>query len=268
MFEDNNLKVYPTHIHYFVKGAFGVNEDISIPINQVSSIKIGFVNVTVETNGGKKYKFISGKQNEFRDVVFKAQQMIFQPQNADFQASDLNELKPGSVNADLKNDNNVVTAKTEVSDNLKFKHVSWKEQLKRFFIGFVVIVGGTLALVFLVTFFGNKGSGAPAQNDLKETETVKAGDTVILNINGKNGDCSGIIWLGKTKQAEDEITKASIAQDSYGIYEIFARGEAMQVKNCVKAKAIDLEFSISQVRILEGDQAGNAGWLPSEWVIK
>ena len=68
------IKVYPTRVE-FKSGAGTQN----IPINQVASIQLGmmgFMQIIIETSGGKKYKIPTNKKKEVKDAIYKAQEAI------------------------------------------------------------------------------------------------------------------------------------------------------------------------------------------------
>lgn len=54
----------------------------SVPINQIASIKlgmVGYMQVVIETTGGKKYKIPCIKKKELREAIYKAQSSPSQP---------------------------------------------------------------------------------------------------------------------------------------------------------------------------------------------
>lgn len=86
-----------------------------------------------------------------------------------------------------------------------------------------------------------------------------------------SSDSSGIVFIATTPEAFDEMTKALIAQDAYGMLQLAAEGKVFGVTNGTRVKVIDIGFTKKRVRILQGvtpvdqDKVGLAGWVPYEW---
>ncbi len=74
------------------------------------------------------------------------------------------------------------------------------------------------------------------------------------------------VHLAIDKQAFDEWIKACVAKDYIGMLELQASGRVFTVPNVTKVLVIDSSFASREVRILEGDAFGKAGWLPYEWL--
>lgn len=65
------IKVYPDRIDF--KSGAGRQ---SVPITQIASIKqslIGFMRITIETTGGKKYKIPTLHKQAVQDAIYEAQ---------------------------------------------------------------------------------------------------------------------------------------------------------------------------------------------------
>lgn len=144
-----------------------------------------------------------------------------------------------------------------------------------------VIVGFIILLIVLGTVFsGDKD---------KKTETVKnieqpANTTPIptkaarINTMGQEGylrlpdnnDPSQLIVLGETKEAQSQITKSLIANDTQGLIEI---PNILAVPVGSKILIIDFASGIKRVRILEvpdqkySDKVGKTGWAPIEYLF-
>lgn len=98
-------------------------------------------------------------------------------------------------------------------------------------------------------------------------KTISLGDEVILNFNDDKTKCDEQkMVLGYEKKDAEQVTKSSVAKDTEGLVELILQGRGFAVKNCTKAKLIESGFGYRKVRILDGDTAGQAGWLPTEWV--
>jgi hypothetical protein len=123
-------------------------------------------------------------------------------------------------------------------------------------------------LIIFIASGDEKSTPAPANTPTATEQTLSIGEEGIINYNTDRNDCSGQAILGISKEAQDKITKASVAKDNVGLAQLVLTGEAFMVNNCTKVKVIDSAMFLRQVRILEGEQFGEAGWLPYEWVIK
>ncbi len=94
---------------------------------------------------------------------------------------------------------------------------------------------------------------------------AKLGDNV--RVSTKADDCSGELILARTKEAEDEMIRLASLGDSLGVAKMTISGEAFYIPNCTKAKVINFGSmnTLKEVRILEGKELGESGWVPSEW---
>lgn len=74
--------------------------------------------------------------------------------------------------------------------------------------------------------------------------------------------------LANTKTDLDALTKTYLANDTAGIEEFLVGGRGFVVANGTKVLVIDTGVGVRKVRVLEGDQINNTGWLPMEYVSK
>ena len=74
--------------------------------------------------------------------------------------------------------------------------------------------------------------------------------------------------LANTKTDLDALTKTYLANDTAGIGEFLVAGRGFAVSNSTKVLVIDTGVGVRKVRVLEGDQINNTGWLPMEYVSK
>jgi hypothetical protein len=70
--------------------------------------------------------------------------------------------------------------------------------------------------------------------------------------------------LGTTKGAFDELVSAKAANDRHGIGELLVSGRVFTVPSGTRILCLDLGFTKSKVRILDGEHAGAAGWTYTE----
>jgi hypothetical protein len=82
IFETNYLgfwiKVFPSRVDF----KSGPGEQ-SIPINQISSVQlgmVGYMQIVLETAGGKKYRIPCLKKKEVQEAIYKAQELFSKPQ--------------------------------------------------------------------------------------------------------------------------------------------------------------------------------------------
>lgn len=104
------------------------------------------------------------------------------------------------------------------------------------------------------------------QSPTHNKPTRSIGSTVKLCINSQCGGQNQGIILAVEKDDHDELLKALIAEDWQGVYEFLVSGKGFSVDGGTQALIIDNSWTVTRVRILEGDQKGKAGWLATEWV--
>ncbi len=74
------IKVFPNRVEF--KAGAGTQ---NIPINQIASIQlgmIGYMQIIIETAGGKKYKIPCLKKKEVKEAIYKAQDALLSGQNS------------------------------------------------------------------------------------------------------------------------------------------------------------------------------------------
>ena len=74
------------------------------------------------------------------------------------------------------------------------------------------------------------------------------------------------VFLAIDISSQDAFTKAAIAKDYIGMQRLVSTGRVFEVPANTRVLVIDRKTFIRQVRVLEGPQAGRAGWLPMEWI--
>lgn len=72
--------------------------------------------------------------------------------------------------------------------------------------------------------------------------------------------------LGVDDDAFDALSEARVANDPAGRREVLLSGRGFTVPEGTRVRVIDNGFVKKRVRILEGQYAGEAGWVPFEWV--
>jgi hypothetical protein len=129
-------------------------------------------------------------------------------------------------------------------------------------VGCVIAVIVLLALALVI---GNSGStkgskgNAPAKT-ARPSAKAPAGPTMLYV-----GSLDKIT-VARTKDALDRFSRAAAKKDRYGFAELALRDEVFLVPNRTRVLVIDYGFVTHQVRILEGEHAGETGWVPREWI--
>lgn len=116
-------------------------------------------------------------------------------------------------------------------------------------------VGPMLLAAFIVAC----GGGAP----LAYEPEWAAGREGRLQV---DGGADQLILLALQRDDVEAVGKALRAGDGAGIVELVRRGRALLVSNGTKVLVIDTAVFVRQVRVLDGDQAGRAGWIPTEFI--
>lgn len=95
----------------------------------------------------------------------------------------------------------------------------------------------------------------------KPAAIAGVGSDVLLNAGDKLKD----LFLGRTKDDFDRLLDAVNANDDYGKAELLLAGRVFMVPRGTRARIIGVSWTMRQVRILEGERIGAAGWVPLEW---
>ena len=125
-------------------------------------------------------------------------------------------------------------------------------------------------LIFiLIVAFVLIGSGcgtSTTQPSTPPTPSLRIGDECIINRFEDKTRCELMTALSVNEDEYDEIFTSMEADDMIGLATMIIEGRAFLVDNCTKAKLVDTDVFMRRVRILEGEMAGEAGWLPMEWI--
>jgi len=108
------------------------------------------------------------------------------------------------------------------------------------------------------------GRAAPSEAERPEAPTVapNVGDGSYLRL----PDSDAEVVLAVDLDAFDEFVKASVATDKYGIAELMLAGRIFSVASGTRVLVIETKLFKNRVRIVEGPETGQAGWVPFEWV--
>lgn len=110
---------------------------------------------------------------------------------------------------------------------------------------------------------------APApEQPQQEAEPKGNGGAIGSEARLYTGSGGSPILLGVDEEACNEIIKAYIAKDKYGLRDLWSTGRAFAVPNNTRVLVLDIGWiGTRRVRILEGESAGMAGWVIKEFVF-
>ncbi len=118
----------------------------------------------------------------------------------------------------------------------------------------MILILLTLAVVGLLILGAVVGSG---------TSDYSVGDNVRIYESGLT-----TVTVAVDGDAFDALTSAAVANDAVGYENVLLSGRAFTVPNGTRALVLDKGFTKTKVRVMEGANAGQAGYVPREWVEK
>ena len=135
---------------------------------------------------------------------------------------------------------------------------------------FLVIL---LALFLIFVFSVGKSANKVAEEDVSGVTapvTTASNQNKLPNI-GSEGTVSVVgqnqVLLTRTQEAQEKFSKAALAKDTTGLTELVLDGEAFFVKSGTKVLVIDRgSLGVRKIRVLDGDFAGETGYLPMEYI--
>lgn len=92
---------------------------------------------------------------------------------------------------------------------------------------------------------------------------ISRGDTAFLRVSGQDD-----VLVATTEKNLDALVHSAVSKDSYGMAEMVLDGRAFYVDSGTKVLVIGLSggWTTANVRILEGKNYGDSGWVPIEFV--
>lgn len=124
------------------------------------------------------------------------------------------------------------------------------------YIGILGILGAAIFFAVMVTnlFSGNSGS----------SNVVAVGEEAWISVGSKSTP------IATTKDYYDEIQKALLAKDWGVLRQMIIQERAFVVDEGTRVLVIDKswDWTMVQVKVLEGSQAGKVGWVANEYVTK
>jgi hypothetical protein len=126
------------------------------------------------------------------------------------------------------------------------------QKTKKGCLGCLGLIGFCLVVAFIIALSskGDKNSVVAPMHGQARLHTPKTDSTL----------------LGVTPEDLEKMIDAYNKGDKYGTGELALSGRTFFVKNNTKVLVIDSSVNYREVRILEGDQTGKAGWCPQEFV--
>jgi hypothetical protein len=76
-----------------------------------------------------------------------------------------------------------------------------------------------------------------------------------------------LIPVAVDEAAFDEMNHAAVVKDEPGLRQLVSAGRVFNVRRNASVRVIGHTLAKTQVRILDGPKAGQAGWVPYEWVV-
>lgn len=74
-------------------------------------------------------------------------------------------------------------------------------------------------------------------------------------------------FIPYTESTLDDFCEVVRIRDEYGLQEILNSDRGFFVASGIRVLVIDSTFGKRKIRILEGPNAGSAGWILMEWVV-
>lgn len=142
-------------------------------------------------------------------------------------------------------------------------------------IRFIAVLAGVAlcigCIAFVVMPFGGRGgaitppaAAPPAAPAAPAKSFLRPGDQGRAQVDGAAGP-----FLANTPDDYDAFVKAAAAKDTAGVAQMVGQGRLAQIPNGTLVQVIDFTGVLDtkyRVRVLEGAQAGRAGWVPTEFI--
>lgn len=144
--------------------------------------------------------------------------------------------------------------------------MDWKKgpSQKQVFAGFIII-GGVVVLALLIysAFLPSGNSGRTEPSSQHSTLLMPGDDAHVVP--------GSPILLPLDEATEEEVVKLSVAKDEIGLSKLVLSGRAVLVPGGTKVKVIEVNGILDvkcRIRILEGDEIGQSGWVPANFIGK
>ena len=126
---------------------------------------------------------------------------------------------------------------------------------KKGLIGFAVV-----AVIFVAILGTCIGALLEPTDETAATMYVGVGDEGLLFSE------SALPYVCVTEETFDKLIAASVANDKIGFNQLIMSDAVFAVAQNTKVLVIDSTFGKRKIRILEGSNYGQTGWVPSEFV--
>lgn len=136
-------------------------------------------------------------------------------------------------------------SKVETPSHKKFKYI---------------IAGSFLFIVMFIIISATTSPTTPSVSNSLVQNSVSIGQDGYIKISTPEA----IISINK--ETLEEVVNNSVIGDNTGTAKLIMAGKAYFVDNGTKVKVIDKTMTAVKVRILDGNEATNSGWLPFEFV--
>jgi len=123
-----------------------------------------------------------------------------------------------------------------------------------------IVAGAFFFIVMFIIISATTSPTTPSVNTSLSQTGLSIGQDGYIKVS------TAKIVVGIDKATEDEIVSSSIAGDTTGVALLVLDGKAFFVENGTKVKVIDKTMASVRIRILDGEEAGNSGWVPFEFV--
>lgn len=144
--------------------------------------------------------------------------------------------------------------KVRLAAQEKAKLESANEAGKKLGKGCLIFVGVVIVFSVILTLLCSF-------NGTKNTQKSSVDSEACLYIENKE-----FVPLAVNENSFDEFVTAAIANDSHGITDLIAAGKVFTVPSNTKILIIERPVGKAKVRILEGKNTGDSGWVPKEWI--
>ena len=114
-------------------------------------------------------------------------------------------------------------------------------------------------IILIILFLGFNSC---SNRDDSPKRPLRGEDAVLLVENG------GSIYVASTKDNYDRVVELATARDDIGLTNMVLDGRAALIRSGTRCRVIDPGFLTYELRILEGDYAGQSIHVASEFVHK
>lgn len=137
------------------------------------------------------------------------------------------------------------------------KSVGWE--------GFIPVAALALMAMYVVRITDRSSNPVRAGSQAKVVRHEPPAVLVGREGRVESGKAAWIPLFG-THAKLSRFAKATAIHDKYDVAGMLLQRDTFAVERGTRIQVIETGFLVARVRVLEGEQEGNAGWLPSEMV--